>query len=518
MNLQQIAIADLQLDKRNARRHPERNRKATRASLDRFGQVEAIVVQASTMRIVGGNCRVQELRDAGEVEVWANVVDLTDREADALAIALNRTADMAEWEPVNLQAVLADIRASSPDEDLHGVLGAMYSDAELDALLAQAAGKPGKAKPSDVQDPGATAPPAQPDSEVGAVYALGPHRLLCGDSTSPAMVARLFDPGQRATLITADPPYGMGKEADGVENDNLYKDKLDTFQMAWWKACRPHLVDNGSAYIWGNAPELWRLWYRPDGLAASERLTFRNEIAWDKESAMGMRSEGHRQFATATERCLFFMVGEQGFGNVNTADYWEGFEPIRGYLAEQIEIMGWGPKDVKRLTGTSMFSHWFTKAQWSIIHADHYATLQAAAEGKAFSRPYAELRALYDGPAGDFQGAKEGFYGTRAYFDNVHDSMTDVWRFGRVLGEDRHGHATPKPVEMVERSVKSSSPVGSIVLEPFAGSGSTLIACARTERVCYTIEISPAWCDVVRRRATAWLKAAGIDPGSGALE
>jgi hypothetical protein len=63
----------------------------------------------------------------------------------------------------------------------------------------------------------------------------------------------------------------MGKENDGVQNDNLYAEKLDAFQMEWWKAVRPHVEDNGSAYIWGNAPDLWRLWY-VGGLNDSERL------------------------------------------------------------------------------------------------------------------------------------------------------------------------------------------------------------------------------------------------------
>jgi hypothetical protein len=60
----------------------------------------------------------------------------------------------------------------------------------------------------------------------------------------------------------------MGKENDGVMNDNLYGGKLDAFLMECWRACRPALKANASAYIWGNAESLWRLWYR-GGLADS---------------------------------------------------------------------------------------------------------------------------------------------------------------------------------------------------------------------------------------------------------
>jgi DNA modification methylase len=133
------------------------------------------------------------------------------------------------------------------------------------------------------------------------------HRLLCGDSTKAEDVARLFD-GATATMVHADPPYGMGKEKDGVANDNLYSEKLDAFQMEWWQAWRPHLPDNGSAYIWGNAPDLWRLWYC-GGLSESERMTIRNEIVWDKANESGkydgngIGSSIGRQFACIAERC-----------------------------------------------------------------------------------------------------------------------------------------------------------------------------------------------------------------------
>ena len=82
------------------------------------------------------------------------------------------------------------------------------------------------------------------------------------------------------SLFLADPPYGMGKETDGVMNDNLYGAKLDAFLMECWRACRPALKSNASAYVWGIAESLWRLWYR--GLADSESMTLRNQIIWDK--------------------------------------------------------------------------------------------------------------------------------------------------------------------------------------------------------------------------------------------
>jgi DNA modification methylase len=303
--------------------------------------------------------------------------------------------------------------------------------------------------------------------------------------------------GAKASLLHADPPYGMGKENEGIANDNLYREKLDRFQMDWWEAWRPVIEDNGSAYIWGNAADLWRLWY-VGGLNDSERLTMRSEIVWSKGSsgAGGMSligAEGVRQYPPSTERCLFFMLGEQGFNN-NADNYWEGWEGIRSKLADDCDAMGWEAADIKRICGVGMHSHWFTRSQWTFIPEQHYKKLQAVArEHDAFKREHDAFKREHD-------DLKREFYATRAYFDNAHDNMTDVWEFGRVTGEERHGHATPKPVEMVARAIKSSSTAGDVVAVPFGGTAPELIAAEQLGRKCYGMEISPAYCDVIIQR------------------
>lgn len=152
-----------------------------------------------------------------------------------------------------------------------------------------------------------------------------------------------------------------------------------------------------------------------------------------------------------------------------------------------------------------MFAHWFSRSQFAFIPEAHYQALAREYPGR-FTRPWADLHAEW---------CKVRM---RSYFDNAHDTMRDVWQFPRVTGEDRHGHATPKPVSMVARCLTSSCPPGGIVAEPFGGSGSTLIAAAMAGRVCRIVEIGPAYCDVTRRRWTRYAKEAGIDAGEGALD
>lgn len=505
-------IGELKPDPRNARRHPERNLSATVRSLKRYGQRKPVVANVRSGLVVeAGNATLAAALQLGWTHLAVVRVDDDPTTATGYAIADNRTAELAEWDQETLAACLEEqADAGVPLEDVG------YTDDELAALLA-GGGEPEGSDPGDVADPGAEVPDAArpADSKPGTVYHLGPHRLLCGDSTDPAAVRALCDGAGAAELIHADPPYGMGKERDGIANDNLYREQLDAFQAKWWEAWRPALTDTGSVYIWGQADDLWRFWYgRLVQLAPS--LVFRNEVVWDKEHGFGMLSPKHRQFATVTERCLFGMLGRATMPQ-GTEQYWAGWEPLRAYLDGERERVGWGPSDVRRITGTFMYGHWFSRSQWRLPSAEHYAMLQAAAQGAAFTRPHAELQAEWEPLAEEFAKLRDEWMGTRAWFDNVHDKMSDVWRFPRVQGEERYGHATPKPVELVERAIRSSCPPGGLVLEPFLGTGTTVVAAARAGRVCFGAELDPAYCDTIRRRWTKWAGAAGVDAGPGAL-
>jgi DNA modification methylase len=393
---------------------------------------------------------------------------------------VNKVSEFADWDDEMLRVELDELGKDGFDLELTGFSLDEIADLQIEEV------------PEGLTDEDAV--PEAPDEPVtveGDVWVLGNHRLHCGDSTSIDAVEKLMD-GQRATLLHADPPYGMGKEGEGVVNDNLYQDKLDAFQMEWWTTFRCVLEDNASAYIWGNAPDLWRLWYN-GGLSGSERMTMRNQIVWDKKHGHGMSSEQHRMFPTATEHCLFFMLGEQGFNN-NADNYWEGWEPIRVWLSDERKLSGLTIDQCNSICNKqNMTQSAFTKGGFRLILEEDYNALRNATNGRYFVRDYDELKRDYD-------ELKREFYATRAYFDNAHDNMTDVWGFGRVTGEERYGHATPKPVEMMQRVMRSSLATGGLCVEPFGGSGSTLMGAERTGRVCYSMELDPKYCDVIINR------------------
>jgi DNA modification methylase len=76
--------------------------------------------------------------------------------------------------------------------------------------------------------------------------------------------------------------------------------------------------------------------------------------------------------------------------------------------------------------------------------------------------------------------------------------QSDVWAIARPA--DAPLHPTMKPLPLMERAIINSSEPGDLVLDPFLGSGSTLVACERTGRVCAGIEIDPIYADVILAR------------------
>ena len=79
-------------------------------------------------------------------------------------------------------------------------------------------------------------------------------------------------------------------------------------------------------------------------------------------------------------------------------------------------------------------------------------------------------------------------------------------------------HPTMKPVEILVRLIKNSTKSDDIVLDPFGGSGSTLIAAEKTGRIARLCELDPHYCDVIRKRWTKWAKENDCAVGTGRLE
>ena len=99
------------------------------------------------------------------------------------------------------------------------------------------------------------------------------------------------------------------------------------------------------------------------------------------------------------------------------------------------------------------------------------------------------------------EGASHGWYGDRA--------QTTVMEFNKPKKNDVH--PTMKPTEMLVYLLKNSTKRGDVVLDTFGGSGSTIIACQQTGRVCRCVELDPKYCDVIRRRWAEHVHGEGCD-------
>jgi DNA modification methylase len=464
-------------------------------SIKEFGFKVPIIIDANGV-IVTGHTRYKAAKKLGMETVPCILADdLTDEQVKAFRLADNKVAEIADWDFELL------------DDELSQVLDIDMEEFgfEFDALSDNSA---------DVIEDEPPEPPKEPRTKLGDMYKLGGHRLICGDSTDIAVIDRLMD-GVKADMVFTDPPYGMKKESEGVLNDNLNYDDLLDFNRQWIPLTFGALKDNGSWYCWGIDEPLMDIYsniLKP--MQKENKITFRNLITWDKGDAGAggvsfMGKDGLRSYPVGSEKCLFVMCGVQGFNN-NQDNYFEGWEPVRQYLVGEAEKVGLTSQKLKEICGVNMWSHWFGKSQFAFITEEHYKELQDYYNKKeydAFKKEYDELKKEYD-------ELKKEYYSTRAYFDNTHDTMTDVWAMGRISHEEKMqagGHATPKPLALCQRAIKSSSRENESVLDLFGGSGSTLIACEQLGRKCYMMELDPHYCDVIRKRY--WKFKTGSEEG-----
>jgi DNA modification methylase len=429
--------------------------------------------------VLGGNMRLKALKELGYTELpdeWVKrAEDLTEEEARRFIIADNVGFGEHDWE------MLANEWDADELADW-GLEGFPFDDAtELEA------------EDDDYQEPDNM----QVDVVLGDLIEIGEHRLLCGDSTDSDQVAKLMN-GEKADIAHNDPPYGMKKENDGVLNDNLnYSDLLD-FNKEWISLQFTHLKENGSWYCWGIDEPLMDIYsdiLKP--YIAQQKATFRNLITWDKGNGQGQNSENTRSYATADEKCLFVMMGVQGFNN-NSDNYFEGFEPIREYLITEKNKLGWNTNKIIEITGKTSASHYFSKSQWHFPTKEHYNSIRNASNGDGFKKEYESFKKEYEELKKEYDEIKKEYYSTRAYFNNVHDNMNNVWHFDRHIRKGNEGgHATPKPIPLCERAIKSSCPDNGLVLDVFLGSGSTMVAAHQLNRKCYGMELDPKYCQVI---------------------
>lgn len=279
----------------------------------------------------------------------------------------------------------------------------------------------------------------EPDSKPGAVYQLGPHKLMCGDSTSAEDMAKLMD-GAKADLIITDPPYNVdykGGNGKKIQNDNMEDSRFLNFLTDAFQVMLGALKNGGAYYIWHADSEGYNF------RQAIKRCNgeIRQCLIWVKNSLV----LGRQDYQWRHEPCLYGWKAGAGH-------YWEGRRDLSTVFDE-------------------------TRGDWNKMSKD-----QLIAELKRYDQ---EVKT------------------TIIYEDKPKKSDE---------------HPTMKPVRLFERLMLNSSKAEDIVLDPFGGSGTTVITAAKTGRIARVMELDPRYADVIRRRWTTWAKENGVEPGPGGLE
>jgi DNA modification methylase len=231
-------IKDLVADPANRRRHNPRNIGMVVDALHKVGAARSIVIDEGNVILAGngvteaaaeaGITRVRVIDASGDELIAVRRSGLSEAQKRELAIYDNRAAELAEWNPEQLQA----------DIDAGLDLAPWFSESELQAILPVTV-KGGLTDPDEVPAERAT------DIVLGDLFELGRHRLICGDSTNPQHVDRVLV-GVKPHLMVTDPPYG-------VEYDANWRNEADRANGQPYGARAIGLVSNDDRSDWREA-------------------------------------------------------------------------------------------------------------------------------------------------------------------------------------------------------------------------------------------------------------------------
>jgi DNA modification methylase len=297
MELQIIKIKDL----KNAKYNPRKKLKPDdeefqniKKSIETFGYVEPVIVNKKDNTIIGGHQRVAVMSDLGLTEIKCCMVDIDKEKEKALNVALNKIT--GEWDFKKLTNLLDEIKIDSDDN----FFATGFNEDEFISLNEEYGTKE-KSKSNDIEvqeDNFNIEKEAEKIEEatakLGDLYKLGKHFLLCGDSTSPEDVKKLFN-GVEPTLMVTDPPYGVNYAPEWRQRDDFGIGKRTT-----GKVKNDDIVDWSSAYklFPGDVAYVWHAGRYTHKVAQSlEDSNFQliSQIIWVKQHFAISRGDIHWQ-------------------------------------------------------------------------------------------------------------------------------------------------------------------------------------------------------------------------------
>ena len=301
-------------------------------------------------------------------------------------------------------------------------------------------------------------------------------------------------PDSSIDLVVTDPLY--------------YRVKAESWDRQWASAedylawldrvlieLRRVLRPNGSLYLFAT-PDMGA---RVECLVA-QSFTVLNHLVWAKKGSKANQAEKEalRSYFPSSERIIFAeQIGADAIakgqaGYEAKCDEARGlvFEPIRAYLDEERKRCGLTSAQIQdgmaELTGAryTFEKHSFSRSQWEMPTREQYEAARALFNrqpgGEFLRREYEELR--------------------RPFALSAAVPFTDVWACFDSVPHHRGKHICEKPLPLLRHLIAASSKPGAVVLDAFAGSGSTGDAALSLGRQCVLIEQDPKWCERARRR------------------
>ncbi len=307
-----------------------------------------------------------------------------------------------------------------------------------------------------------------------------------------------LDPGT-VQLVATDPPFYRVLEHEFDRQWSTLEGFLGWLSehVATWSTA---LAPNGSVYCF-----CWPAYAADVRRVIAQQFDVLTEIVWAKpwSRADGQDKDAQRTYFKATERILF--AEQPGAEDTYTERFEEirrvEFEPLRAYLDDARAAAGVAPITVDRALGTNgMAGHYFGRSQWTLPTEEAYEVLRQLM-GDHLTRTFADVKAEYSTRWQRIERARAEHDHTRRPFNSSTQlPATDVWTHEPVHASATNKHPAQKPVGMMGDMIALSSHPGGLVLDPFTGSGSTLVAAKELGRRAIGVERDERYAELAARR------------------
>ena len=306
----------------------------------------------------------------------------------------------------------------------------------------------------------------------------------------------------QADALLTDPPYFKVKNEDW-DRQWSKPDEFLRWIGSFLDAAKPLLAPHASVWVFAS-PQL----ATDVEITVRDRFRVLNNIRWTKGGDTAHRRadfKTYRMFASPWEAIIFAEHVRDAYEDAAMALRKEVFAPVGAYLAAARVEAGHTRKSLAALlTGyKNADSAGANIANWELgknaITERDYQTCQAAAPGN-FTWPYTLLADQYAELTRQYYEKRKAFEAERRPFTPPTRALAnDIWDFAPVRPYPGK-HPCEKPAPLLRHMIETSTRPGALVLDPFAGSGSTLEVAAATGRHAIGIEKSEEYCEKIAHR------------------